>query len=81
MDFVTKTPQNEVYAVLKLPLIPLLYQFVVLLTYWKISSLSTFGFKTIVMYFEAFSIDDQGQSWKVINRIDWTNGHPEDIEA
>lgn len=35
----------------------------------------------MVMYFEAYSMDDQGQSWKVINRIDWTNGHPEDTEA
>ena len=34
----------------------------------------------MVIYFEAYPIDDQGQSWKVIDRIDWTNGHPEDIE-
>lgn len=33
------------------------------------------------MYFEVYSMDDQGQSWKVINTIDWTNGHPEDTEA
>jgi len=81
MDFVTKTLQNEAYAFLKLPLHPLLYQFVVLLTYCKISSHSIFGFKSMVIYFEASPIDDQGQSWKVINRIDWTSGHPEDIEA
>lgn len=81
MDFVTETLQNEAYAFLKLPLNPLLYQFVVLLTYCKISSHSTFGFKSMVIYFEASPIDDEDQSWKVINRIDWTNVHSEDTEA